>query len=103
MRHRLLSLGLQLLHRIVQEKIYEYSVDLGLRVLALDLAPDELDAPDSAAYIARPSVRPSVRQPVGRSVSQPASQPAKNAVDGEGVGVRDGGRDLPSPPPSSSH
>ena len=46
MGQRLLALRLQLLHGVVQEEVNEDRVDLRLRVLALDLAPDLLDAPD---------------------------------------------------------
>ena len=46
MGQRLLALRLQLLHGVVQEEVDEDRVDLRLRVLALDLAPDLLDAPD---------------------------------------------------------
>ena len=45
-RQGLLALRLQFLHGVVQEEVDQDRVDLHLRVLALDLPPDLLDAPD---------------------------------------------------------
>ena len=47
----LFSLGLQLLHCVIQEKVYQDSIDLGLWMLAFDLAPDEFHAPDATSCI----------------------------------------------------
>ena len=49
MRNSTLTLRLQLLHRIVQEEINQDGIDFRSRMQTHDLAPDELDAPDTAA------------------------------------------------------
>lgn len=49
MRNRFRPLRLQLLHRVVQEKVDEDGIDRHARVPPLYLASDELDAPDAAA------------------------------------------------------
>lgn len=51
MRHSFLPFGFHQLHGIIQEKIYQDRIDLGLGVITLNLTPDELDAPDAASYI----------------------------------------------------
>ena len=51
MRHGLFPLGLHRLHGIIQEKVYQDSIDLGLRMVTLNLASDELDAPDTTGYV----------------------------------------------------
>ena len=49
-RQRLLALCLQFLHGVVQEEVEQDRVHLRLRVLALDLAADLLDAPDRGGW-----------------------------------------------------
>lgn len=47
----LFSLRLQLLHRIIQEKIDQNGIDLRIRMLAFDLAPDEFHHPNATGCI----------------------------------------------------
>lgn len=44
-----LSRGFHLLDQVVEEKVHEDGVDLGLGVLSLDLPADEFYAPDAAS------------------------------------------------------
>lgn len=45
----LLAFRLQFLHGIVEEEVDQDSIEVRLRVLTLDLPPQDLDAPDAAS------------------------------------------------------
>lgn len=45
----LLASSLLLFHTVVEEEIDQYSVDMGIGVLPLNLAPNQLDTPDAAS------------------------------------------------------
>ena len=47
-RHGLLPLGFQLLHRIIQKEVDQDGVHFGFRVLPPNLSPDEFHAPNAA-------------------------------------------------------
>lgn len=49
MRQGFLPVPFQLLHGIIQVKVYQDCVDIRFGVLSLDLPPDQLDSPDTAS------------------------------------------------------
>jgi hypothetical protein len=49
--HGLFPFGFHQLHGIIQEKVYQDGVDLGLWVLALNFPSDEFHTPDATSYI----------------------------------------------------
>ncbi len=53
MGYQLSSVGLHLLDQIVEEEVYQNGIDVRVGVLAQDLSPDELHAPDAARYVSR--------------------------------------------------
>lgn len=52
MWYRFCALSLQLLHGVVQEKVYQDGVHLGVWMFTFDLTLDELDTPDTASCTA---------------------------------------------------
>jgi len=53
--NRLFATGFWIFHYIIQEEVDQDGVARDFRMLASDLSPDELDAPDTAAYTSRQS------------------------------------------------